>query len=67
MSSARFGADFEKANKIVIELQRQLDARDDPDQFLRKICDFLKDEKDDTLSSIADKILSKLEAIIQSL
>ena len=67
MNGARSGTDYEKANKIVSELQRQLDARDDPDQFLRKICDFLKDEKDDTLSSIADTILSKLEGIIQSL
>ena len=52
MSSGRFGTDYEKANKIVSEIQRQLDAYDDPDQFLTKICDFLKDDKDETIRKI---------------
>ena len=67
MSSARFGTDYEKANKIVSEIQRQLNAYDDPDQFLKKIGDFLKDDKDLTIKKIGDTILSKLEGILQIL
>ena len=52
VSSARSGTDYEKANKIVSEIQRQLDAYDDPDEFFMKICNFLKDDKDDTISAI---------------
>ena len=53
VSSMRSGqTDYEKANKIVSEIQRQLDAYDDPDQFFTNICDFLKDDKDETIRVI---------------
>ena len=52
MSNARSGTDYEKANKIVSEIQRQLDAYDDPDEFFMKICDFLKEDKDETIKTI---------------
>ena len=50
------GAAYDKANKIVGEIQRHLQADCNPAQFLRKMCDFLQKQKDKPLKDIGDSI-----------
>ena len=54
------GTAYDKANKIVGELQRQIVANDNPVQFLRQICDVLISQKDITLSNIGTKMMTLL-------
>ena len=48
------GTGYEKANKIVIELKRQLD--DNPDECLKKIIEFLESQSDQILKKIGTKM-----------
>ena len=54
------GTSYDKANKIVGELQRQIAPNDNPVQFLKQICDVLKNQEDITLSNIGDKMMNLL-------
>ena len=54
------GTAYDKANKIVGELQRQIVGNDNPVQFLRQICDVLKNQEDKTLSNIGTKMMNLL-------
>ena len=54
------GTAYEKANKIVIELQRQLNADDNPAEFLKKISEFLESQSDRTLKKIGDKLKNSI-------
>ena len=54
------GTAYDKATKIVGELQRQIIANDNPVQFLRQICDVLIKQEDKTLSNIGDKMMNLL-------
>lgn len=53
------GTAYEKANKIVGEIQRQLENNDNPVQFLTNVCDFLL-KQDNTLKAIGTKMKSEL-------
>ena len=44
---------YEKASKIVTVLQRQLDAANNPAEFLKKISEFLERQNDKVLKEIA--------------
>ena len=54
------GTAYEKANKIVMELQRQIVADDNPVQFLKQICDVLIKQEDKILSNIGTKMMNVL-------
>ena len=54
------GTAYEKANKIVIELQRQLNADDNPDGFFKKISEFLESQSDRTLKKIGEKMKNSI-------
>ena len=54
------GTAYERANIIVRDIQRKLDADDDPVQLLLKICDFLQKQGDKILIDIGDKMMSQL-------
>ena len=54
------GTNYGKADKIVGELQRQLDANSSPVEFLTKICEFLQQQTDSILKDIGEKIMSQL-------
>ena len=51
---------YEKADKIVDELQSQIDDDEHPIELLKKICDFLLEQTDKTLKEIGTKIMSQL-------
>ena len=50
----------EKADKIVDELQSQIDDDEHPIELLKKICDFLLEQTDKTLKDIGTKMMSQL-------
>ena len=54
------GTFYDKAKKIVGELQTRLDIDGNPAQFLRQICDVLIKQKDKTLSNIGTKMMNLL-------
>lgn len=54
------GTAYEKANKIVGEIQNRLDADNNPVQLLLKICYFLQKQGDKILVDIGDKMMSQL-------
>ena len=54
------GTAYDRANRIVAEIQRLLDADDYPDKFLGKICDFLRKRTDKTLKIIGGKMKKEL-------
>ena len=54
------GTAYDKADAIVEELQRQIDADSNPVEFLRKISSFLKKQTDKTLKEIGDEIMNQL-------
>ena len=51
---------YDKADKIVDKLQRQIDDDKNPIELLRKICDFLLRQTDKTLKEIGAKMMSRL-------
>ena len=58
---------YQKGSKIVHELYRQIKSANKPEQVLQKICNVLQQHDDLKLKEIADKILGKLEGILQIL
>ena len=54
------GTAYDKANKIVMELQRQIVADDNPVQFLRQICNVLIKQEDKILNNIGTKMMNVL-------
>ena len=54
------GNNFDKADKIVGEMDRQLNANSDPVEFLNKICELLQQQTDSTLKDIGIKMMSRL-------
>ena len=59
------GTAYEKANKIVAEIQRQLDNDDNPVQFLTNFCDFLIKQENKTLKAIGTEMKSELDKTCQ--
>ena len=55
------GTAYEKANKIVTEIQRQLDNDDNPAQFLTNFCDFLIKQENKILKVIGTEMKSGLD------
>ena len=51
---------YEKADKIVERLQRQIDDDEHSIELLKKICDFLLEQTDKTLKDIGTKMISQL-------
>ena len=51
---------YDKADKIVWKLQRQIDDDEHPIDLLKKICDFLLEQTDKTLKDIGTKMMSQL-------
>ena len=51
---------YDKADKIVVKLQRLIDDDEHPIELLRKICDFLLEQTDKTLKDIGTKMMSQL-------
>ena len=51
---------YDKADKIVEKLQRQIDDDEHPIELLKKICDFLLEQTDKTLKDIGTKMMSQL-------
>ena len=56
------GTAYEKANKIVGEIQRQLENNDNPVQFLTNICEFLISQENETLKAIGAEMKSELKS-----
>ena len=54
------GNNYDKADKIVGEMDRQLNANSDPVEFLNKICELLQQQTDSTLKDIGIKMMSRL-------
>ena len=54
------GTNLDRADKIVGEMQRQLDANSSPVEFLTKICEFLQQQTDSTLTNIGNKMMTQL-------
>ena len=54
------GTAYDKADTIVEELQRQIDADSNPVQFLIKISKFLQNQKDKALKDIGNEIMEQL-------
>ena len=52
--------EYDKADKIVVKLQRLIDDDEHPIELLRKICDFLLEQTDKTLKDIGTKMTSQL-------
>ena len=52
--------DYTKASKLMSVLQRQLEVRSDPDQYLVNICNVLINQQQQTLTDIAISILQQL-------
>ena len=52
--------EYDKADKIVERLQRQIDDDEHPIKLLKKICDFLLEQTDKTLKEIGTKMMSQL-------
>ena len=52
--------EYDKADKIVVKLQRLIDDDEHPIELLRKICDFLLEQTDKTLKDIGTKMMSQL-------
>lgn len=55
------GTSYDKADKIVEEIQRQLDANNSPVEFLTKICEFLQQQTDSILIDIGNKMMTQLQ------
>ena len=55
------GTSYDKADKIVEEIQRQLDANSSPTEFLIKICEFLQQQTDSILIDIGNKMMTQLQ------
>ena len=51
---------YDKADKIVVKLQRLIDDDEHPIELLRKICDFLLEQTDKTLKEMGTKMMSQL-------
>lgn len=51
---------YDKADKIVEEIQRQLEANNNPADYLMKICTFLQKQSDNILQVIGSKMMSQL-------
>ena len=55
------GRAYDKANEIIQELQRKLDAdKENSVQYLEGICIFLQKQKDTTLKNIGEKMKKEL-------
>ena len=55
------GTSYYKADKIIEEIQRQLDTNSSPVEFLTKICEFLQQQTDSILIDIGNKMTSQLQ------
>ena len=51
---------YDKADIIVEKLQRQIDDDEHPIELLKKICDFLLEQTDESLKDIGTKMMSQL-------
>ena len=51
---------YDKADKIVENLQRLIDDDEHPIELLKKICDFLLEQTDKTLKEMGTKMMSQL-------
>ena len=51
---------YDKAHKIVENLQRLIDVDEHPIELLKKICYFLLEQNDKTLKEIGTKMMSQL-------
>ena len=54
------GTAFDRANIIVREIERKLDADDDPVQYLKDICNFLQKYNEKTLKKIGSTMKRQL-------
>lgn len=54
------GNAYERATKLVAEMQRLLDADNDRKTFLTKICEFLQEQADLTLKKIGKEMKEQL-------
>ena len=54
------GSLYDKADTIVEELQRQIEADSNPIQLLKKISSFLQNQSDKTLNKIGNEIFKQL-------
>ena len=54
------GTAYDKASRLVAELQRQLKSHNNPDGFLKKISEFLESQSDQTLKKIGEKMRSQM-------
>ena len=54
---------YDKADKIVGKLQRQIDDNEQPIELLQKICDFLLEQTDKTLKEIGTKMRKQLQSV----
>ena len=51
---------YERADKVVDELQSQIDNDEHPIELLKKICNFLLEQTDKTLKDIGTEMMSQL-------
>ena len=51
---------YDKADKIVVKLQKLIDDDEHPIELLKKICHFLVEQTDKTLKEIGTKMMSQL-------
>ena len=54
------GTSYDKADTIVEELRRQIEADSNPIQLLKKISSFLQNQSDKTLNKIGNEIFKQL-------
>ena len=58
------GRAYDKADKIIQALQKRLEAtKTNGVEFLRKICDFLLSQEDQTLKDIGTKMMIQLHKV----
>ena len=59
------GGAYEKANKIVLSIEKHLKASSDPVEYMQKFCDFLQNKVEDgILNNIGAKMRSDLHIYI---
>ena len=57
-------AAYEKANKIVLNIEKRLKTNNDPVKYLQNICDFLQNKVEDgILNNIGAKMRRELEML----
>lgn len=56
------GGAYEKANKIVLSIEKHLKANSNPVEYMQKFCDFLQNKVEDgILNNIGAKMMTNLQ------